>query len=139
MNKVQIIGNLTKNPEIKVTQSGSKLAKFSVATNSGYKDKDGSQIETPEFHNITIFGKLAEVAEKYLGKGQKVFIEGRLKTDKWEDQAGAKRYSTGIICENLMMLSFKNRPQEQQEQQEQATQEQTMPSKVEFDHGDLPF
>jgi len=104
MNKVQLIGNLTGPPEIKVTQTGTKLAKLSLATNYGYKGKDGNYVEDPEFHNITIFGKLAEIAEKYCSKGQKIYIEGRLKTDKWEKD-GIIRYSTGITCENLMMLS----------------------------------
>ena len=105
LNKVQIIGNLTANPEIRETPNGQKVATFSVATNRVWKDAAGMKQEQVEFHNIVAWRGLATVAEQYLTKGKKVYIEGYLQTKSWDDQAGQKKYRTEIVCDNLIMLS----------------------------------
>lgn len=104
LNKVMLIGNLTKDPEAKALPSGQALSSFSVATNRVWKDKDGAKKEQAEFHNIVAFGKIAEIANQYLKKGAKVFLEGRLQTRSWDDQNGVKKYRTEMILENLSML-----------------------------------
>lgn len=104
LNKVMLIGNLTKDPEAKTLPSGQALSSFSVATNRTWKDKDGSKKEQAEFHNIVSFGKIAEICNQYLKKGAKVFLEGRLQTRSWDDQNGVKKYRTEMILENLSML-----------------------------------
>jgi single-strand DNA-binding protein len=107
LNKVQLIGNLTANPEVRETPNGQKVATFSVATTRVWKDASGSKQEQTEFHNVVVWRGLAEVAEKYVTKGQKVYVEGYLQTRSWEDQTGAKRYRTEIVGDNLIMLSSK--------------------------------
>ncbi len=95
-----IIGNLTRDPEVKVIPSGTKVCSFSVATSRTYKDKDGNKQETTEFHNVSSFSKLAELAGQYLKKGQNVLVEGRLQTRSWETN-GEKKYRTEIIADNI--------------------------------------
>ncbi|MFB0964340.1 MAG: single-stranded DNA-binding protein, partial [Patescibacteria group bacterium] len=107
LNKVQLIGNLTANPEVRETPNGQKVATIGVATTRVWKDAAGSKQEQTEFHNVVLWRGLAEVAEKYVTKGQKVYIEGYLQTRSWEDQTGAKRYRTEIVGDNLIMLSSK--------------------------------
>ena len=100
-----MIGNLGKDPEIKYLESKVPVANFTLATNSTWKDKDGSKQEHTEWHNIVLWRGLAELSEKYLHKGDKVYIEGRLKTRSWEDKDNVKRYTTEIVAENMTMLS----------------------------------
>ena len=107
VNKVILIGNLGKDPEIKYLESKVPVANFTLATNSTWKDKDGSKQEHTEWHNIVLWRGLAELSEKYLHKGDKVYIEGRLKTRSWEDKDNVKRYTTEIVAENMTMLSGK--------------------------------
>lgn len=107
LNKVMLIGNLTKDPESKTLVSGQSLSNFSVATNRTWKDASGTKKEQAEFHNIVVWGKLADIANQYLKKGKKVFIEGRLQTRSWDDQNGVKKYRTEIIAENISMLDSK--------------------------------
>jgi len=102
-----LIGNLGKDPEIKYLESKVPVANFTLATNSTWKDKDGSKQEHTEWHNIVLWRGLAELSEKYLHKGDKVYIEGRLKTRSWEDKDNVKRYTTEIVAENMTMLSGK--------------------------------
>lgn len=104
LNKVQIIGNITKDIELKQTPNGQNVTSFSIATNRNWSDASWNRQEQTEFHNIVLWGKLAEIADKYLGKWQKVYIEGRLQTRVWEAQDGSKRYSTEIVWENMIML-----------------------------------
>lgn len=87
--------------------SGQRVANFSVATNRRYTDSAGVQQDVPEYHNIALFGKLAEIAEQYLKKGNKVYIEGRIQTRSWEDQSGQKKYKTEIVGEQMIMLTPK--------------------------------
>jgi single-strand DNA-binding protein len=96
-NKVILIGNLGADPDVRSLQSGDKVANLSVATSERWKDRDGNQQEKTEWHRVVIFGRTAEIAERFLRKGSKVLIEGQLQTRKWQDQSGADRYSTEVV------------------------------------------
>ena len=104
LNKAMIIGNLTREPDVRTTPSGVSVASFSVATNLIWTDPNGQRQEKAEFHNVVAWRKLADICGKYLKKGSKVYIEGRLQTRSWNDQNGIKRYRTEIIAENMIML-----------------------------------
>ena len=105
VNKVILVGNLGQKPEIRYTKDSKPIASFSIATSESWKDKTtGDMVEKTEWHNVTFFGRIAEVAEQYLDKGSKVFVEGKLQTDKWEDENGNKRSATKIIGNNMQML-----------------------------------
>ena len=99
-----IIGNLTRDPELKNTPAGAAVTSFSVATNLVWKDQTGAKQEKVEFHNIVAWRKLAEICGQYLRKGSKVYIEGRLQTRDWVGQDGVKRYRTEIVADNMIML-----------------------------------
>lgn len=101
LNKVYIIGNLTRDPELKALPSGTKVCNLSVATNRKYKDKDGVLKDVSEFHNIVAFARLGELAAQYLKKGQQALVEGRIQTRSWETPNGEKRYRTEIIADNI--------------------------------------
>jgi single-strand DNA-binding protein len=106
VNKVILIGNLGKDPEIKYTPSGTAVAKFSLATNERYKDKSGNWQDRTEWHNIVAWQRLAEIVGEYVKKGSKLYIEGRLQTSSWDDkESGQKRYKTEIIANDLVLLS----------------------------------
>lgn len=107
LNRCELIGNLTKDPEIKQLPSGGTLASFSIATNHSYKAADGTKQDKAEFHNVVCFGKLAEICGNYLRKGNKVFAEGRLQTRTWDGQDGVKRYATEIVLQNMIILTPK--------------------------------
>lgn len=106
LNKVQIIGNVTADIELKSTDSGSKYCKFSVATNRKWTNKEsGEKTEEVEFHNVIAWGRLSEILEEYVKKGHKIYCEGRMKTDSWEDKdSGKKMYRAEIVLENMIML-----------------------------------
>ncbi len=104
LNKAMIIGNLTRDPELRNTPSGVAVASFSVATNQVWNDQNGQKQERVEFHNIVVWRKLAEICGQYLKKGSKIYIEGRLQTRDWVGQDGVKRYRTEIIADNMIML-----------------------------------
>jgi single-strand DNA-binding protein len=104
LNKVMLIGNLGKDPEVRAIPSGVKVANFSIATSENYTGKDGNKVEKTEWHNIVMWRGLAEVAEKYLKKGSQIFVEGRLQTRSWDDQSGQKKYMTEIVADNMVML-----------------------------------
>jgi len=104
LNKVFLIGRLTRDPEIRVTPNGQQVANFGLATDRYYTDKtSGQRQQKTEFHNIVMFSRLAEIASQYLKKGSLAMIEGRLQTRDWTDQAGNKRYRTEIIAENMQL------------------------------------
>ena len=107
LNKVMLIGNLGKDPEVRYTASGQAVASFSLATSEKFKNKSGDWEERTEWHNVTLWGKQAEIAGEYLAKGRTVFIEGRLQTRKWQDKSGNDRYTTEIVGERMQMLSPK--------------------------------
>ncbi|MCP4203074.1 MAG: single-stranded DNA-binding protein [bacterium] len=105
LNKVMLIGNLGRDPEVRSTPSGQNVASFSLATNRKWKDRDGNRQEQTEWHNIVCWGRQAEIAGQYLSKGRQIFVEGRLQTRSWDDkQTGEKKYRTEIVCDNFQML-----------------------------------
>ena len=105
VNKVILIGNLGKDPEVKYTPSGTAMAKFSLATNERYKDKSGAWQDRTEWHNVVLWQRLAEIAGEYLKKGGKVYIEGRLQTRSWDDkQTNQKKYMTEVVASDLILL-----------------------------------
>jgi single-strand DNA-binding protein len=102
LNKAIIIGNLTRDPELKALPSGMNVTQLSVATNRVWKDKSGAKQEASDFHNIVVFGRQAETSAQYLKKGQQVMIEGRIQTRSWDDkQSGEKKYRTEIVAESV--------------------------------------
>tara|TARA_B100001142_G_scaffold329851_1_gene394723 strand:- start:1152 stop:1565 length:414 start_codon:yes stop_codon:yes gene_type:complete len=107
INKVILVGNLGKDPEVRYLDNGVAVANFSLATTENYKNKQGERVSQTEWHNIVLWRGLAEVAEKYLKKGASVYIEGKIKTRKWEDKDGNNRYSTEILGDNMTMLGGK--------------------------------
>jgi single-strand DNA-binding protein len=107
LNKVMLIGNLGKDPEIRTTTSGQSVANFSLATSEKFKNKNGETEERTEWHNIVLWGKLAEIAGQYLAKGKPVFIEGRIQTRKWQDKDGQDRYTTEVVGDRMQMLGSK--------------------------------
>jgi len=108
VNKVIIVGNIGRDPETRFLPSGDALTNISVATSDRYKDKaTGEMKETTEWHRITFFGKLAEIAGQYLKKGSQVYVEGKLRTRKYTDQAGVEKYSTEIVADSMQMLGGK--------------------------------
>ncbi len=107
LNKAMIIGNLTRDPETRNTPSGQTVTSFSVATNFTWNDQNGQQQSKTEFHNIIAWRKLGEICGQYLSKGIKVYIEGRLQTNEWSGQDGAKRQRTEIVADNMIILTPK--------------------------------
>ncbi len=103
LNKVMLIGRLGKDPEVKTFENGTKVAKVTLATSEKYKDKTGNLVENTEWHNLEIWGDLAKIAEQYLRKGKLIYVEGKIKTDSWEDN-GAKKYRTTIRVSTLTMI-----------------------------------
>ncbi|GGK84486.1 single-stranded DNA-binding protein [Rufibacter glacialis] len=104
INKVILIGNLGKDPEVRHLEGGVAVARFPLATSETFKDKNGERQERTEWHNIVVWRGLAEVAEKYVKKGQSVYIEGRIRTNSYQDKDGVQRYSTEIVADNMTML-----------------------------------
>jgi single-strand DNA-binding protein len=137
VNKVILIGNLGKDPEVRYLEGGIAVANFPVATTESFRDKNGNKQEQTEWHQIVLWRRLAEVAEKYLRKGQQVYIEGKIRSRSWDDKEGNKRYTTEIFGDVLTILS---RPQGSEQQQgsyqkpagnsnpEAGTQKSTYPS-----------
>ncbi len=104
INKVIIVGNLGNDPEIRYMPNGNAVANLSVATSESWKDQQGQQQERTEWHRVTMYRRLAEIAGEYLKKGSQVYLEGKLQTRKWQDQQGNDKYTTEIIADNLQML-----------------------------------
>ncbi len=104
INKVILIGNLGKDPEIRHLEGGVAVARFPIATSETYKDKTGNKVERTEWHNIVAWRGLAEVSEKYLKKGQAVYIEGKIRSNNYQDKEGIQRYSIEIVADNMTML-----------------------------------
>jgi single-strand DNA-binding protein len=125
VNKVILVGNLGKDPEVKFTPSGVPVAKFSLATNERFKDKGGEWQDRTEWHNIVAWQRLAEIIGEYVKKGSKVYIEGRLQTSSWEDkQSGEKKYRTEVVASDLVLLGHS---------------EEHAPSSAEITDEDIPF
>jgi len=101
LNRAIVIGNLTRDPEVKSLPSGIKVTTFSVATNRVWKDKNGAKQESADYHNIVVFGRQAETAGQYLKKGQTAMVEGRMQTRSWDDASGVKKYRTEIVADRV--------------------------------------
>ena len=110
LNRAQLIGNVTRDPEVRQTSGGQMVASFSIATNSSWVDKTGQRQEKAEFHNVVIWGKLAEVAQTYVKKGKKVFVEGRMQTRDWDGEDGVKRYRFEIVVDQMILLDRAGAP-----------------------------
>lgn len=136
VNKVILIGNLGRDPELRRTPSGTSVASFSIATSEKYTDKSGARQERTEWHNIVLFNKLAELAGQYLSKGRTVYIEGRLQTTEWEDKnGGGKRCKTEVVGNQMQFLSSNN----SQGQSQESFPQNDFPDPVQGMDEDLPF
>jgi len=113
INKVILVGNVGKDPEVRHLDSGVAVASFSLATSETYKNKDGQKVTNTEWHNIVLWRGLAEIAEKYVKKGNPLYIEGKIRTRSWDDKDGNKRYTTEIIADNMQMLGSKQSSEEE--------------------------
>jgi single-strand DNA-binding protein len=107
LNRAQLIGNVTRDPEVRQIPGGTTVASFSIATNFVWKDQSGAKQEKAEFHNITAWRNLADICGQYIRKGSKVYVEGRIQTRDWEGEDGVKRYRTEIVADNIIMLDRK--------------------------------
>jgi len=137
VNKVILVGNLGKDPEVFYTAEGKAIANFSVATTEQWKNAQGERQERVEWHRISIFGKLAEIAGEYLRKGSQVYLEGKLRTRQWQDKDGNDRYTTEIIASEMQMLGCRgNGESRQDERKEHAS---TSPSNFDDFDDDIPF
>jgi single-strand DNA-binding protein len=125
VNKVILIGNLGKDPEVRHLEGGTTVANFPLATTETYKDKTGTRQEQTEWHNIVLWRSLAEVAEKYLKKGMQIYIEGKLRTRSWEDKEGHKRYTTEVVGETFTMLGSKKSNEENKDQSKTSAEQNT--------------
>ena len=108
INRVILVGNLGKDPEIRHTEGGIAVARFPIATSETFKDKSGNKQERTEWHNIVAWRGLAEVAEKYMKKGQSIYVEGKIRTNSYQDKEGIQRYSVEIVADNITMLGGRN-------------------------------
>lgn len=146
LNQVNIIGRLGKDPEVRYTPNGDAACNLSVATSETWKDKrTGEKKEATEWHRVVMYGKLAEIAGEYLSKGSLVYLQGKLKTRKWQDKdTGQDRYSTEVQCNEMKMLGSKSDGdgggQRQQQQQRPPQQQQRSPAQQQADlDDDIPF
>lgn len=138
VNKAIILGNLTRDPEVRTTTSGQTVASFGVATNRFWKDKEsGERQQQVEFHNVVVWRRLAEIAQQYLKKGSLVYIEGRLQTRNWEDKDGNKKYRTEIIAERIQLGPKSG--QTTGKEFHKKTQEKNIPEKDEINVEEIPF
>src|ERR1051326_8077786 len=137
VNKVILIGNLGKDPEVRHLEGGTTVANFPLATTEVYKDKSGNRQEQTEWHTIVLWRSLAEVAEKYLKKGMQIYVEGKLRTRSWEDKEGHKRYTTEVVAETFTMLGSRKYNEENKDQSQQNISNPNQPIGNASD--DLPF
>jgi single-strand DNA-binding protein len=129
VNKVILIGNLGRDPELRYLPSGGPVVKFTLATNFRWKDREGQQQERTDWHNIVAFGRQAEVCNEYLKKGSQVYVEGRIQTRSWEDKDGNKKYMTEIVAQSVRMLGRKGEPEAEvpEEVGETKTEDEDLP------------
>lgn len=140
INKVIVLGALGKDPELKHLPSGGAVCSFSVATSESWIDKaSGEKKELTEWHNISVFGKPAELCGEYLAKGKKVYVEGKLKTDKYTDKAGVEKYTTKIVADKIEFLSPREVSQESRPAARPAQRAKPAAARDDFDDTDLPF
>jgi len=134
INKVILLGNLTKDPVLRYTTSGKSVCDFSIATNRSWTDEKGQIQEQAEFHHVVAWNKLAEVSGRYLAKGRKVYLEGRLQTRSYETANGEKKSRTEIVVDDLVMLDGKTQPNKTQNGQSASV----APAAGAFAHGEIP-
>ncbi len=134
LNKVMLIGRLGQDPELKFTQSGIAVAKFSLATSQTWRDQDGNNQEKTEWHNVVVWRKLAEICAEYLKKGSKIYCEGSLSTSSWEDENKKKHYKTEIVLSDMIMLDSKGTSEYNSKKGEESSV-----SESEVKDDDLPF
>ena len=140
LNKVQIIGNLGRDPEMRFTQDGTPVTNFSVAVNDSWQGRDGEQRERTEWFKVVAWRRLAEISNEYLRTGGKVYVEGRLETQKWQDQEGNDRYTTELIARDLLMLGGRNDVDSPSDtRQEPVTDSANSTNNDEITADDLPF
>ena len=142
VNKVILVGNLGQKPDMKYTQSNTAVANLSLATSESWKDKDSGDLKTKtEWHRVVYFGKLAEIAEQYLDKGSKVYVEGKLQTRKWQDKAGNDRYTTEVLGQELTMLDSRGDSSVSSFENNNSTmsEEDVNQENGEFSEEDIPF
>jgi len=140
VNKVILIGNLGKDPEVRSLESGAKVANFSLATTEYFKGKDGQRQEATEWHNIVLWNQLADLAEKYLKKGNSIYLEGRIKTRSYDDKDGVKKYVTEIFGNQMTFLGGpKSEGGSQQDSSSGKAALQDADIVEDSDDGDLPF
>ncbi len=106
-NRVQLIGHVGNDPEVQILDSGSKLVRLSIATNEMYKNDKGERVTKTEWHSVVAWNKTAEIIEEYVTKGKEVAIDGKLTTRSWEDKEGNKRYTTEVVCNEILLLGNK--------------------------------
>ena len=123
VNKVILIGNLGKDPDVRRLENGTAVASFPIATSESYKDRNGNRVDSTEWHNIVMWRGLAEIAEKYLRKGSSIYVEGKLKTRSWEDQDRNTRYITEVVADNMTMLGSRSDSGASQQQAPTPSQE----------------
>jgi single-strand DNA-binding protein len=140
VNKVILVGNLGRDPEIRTLESGVKVARFSVATTESYNDRNtGQRVDQTEWHNIVLWRGLAEIAEKYLRKGSQVYIEGKLQTRSYQDKDGITKYSTEVVGQNMNMLGGRSTNEASYEPSNQTTAPPANPVDLPEETDDLPF
>jgi single-strand DNA-binding protein len=142
LNKVLLIGRLTRDPESKALPSGQSVTSFSLATDNFYTDKAGQKQQQTEFHNIVCFGKLADISSQYMSKGSLVYIEGRIRTRSWQDASGNKKYRTEIVAQSLQLgPKSAGKGSSPAPQKEDSAQEDipVIEEDQEINIGDIPF
>ncbi len=139
VNKVILIGNLGKDPEVKYLENNVAVARFPLATNEVWKDKSGAKKEHTEWHNIVLWRGLAELSEKYLHKGDRIYVEGRLRTRSWDDKDGNKRYTTDVIADNMTMLTVKRENEQDSQSDSETPASEPSATSTDDPSDDLPF
>jgi single-strand DNA-binding protein len=136
VNKVILIGNLGKDPEVRHLESGVSVASFPLATSENYTNKSGERVSNTDWHNVVLWRGLADVASKFLKKGSKIYVEGKLKTRSWQDQEGNTRYTTEVVADSMTMLDRASADGSSAQQSSAQSPEVNLP---ENDTDDLPF
>jgi len=139
VNKVILVGNLGKDPEVRHLENGTAVANFTIATSESYKDREGNRVDQTEWHNVVVWRKLAEIAENYLKKGSQIYLEGKLRTRSWEDQQGNKRYTTEVVADTFTMLGKKEDSSNPQNSFTPSNNSSTSKQEKLEEEDDLPF
>lgn len=147
VNKVILVGNLGKDPEVRYLENGNAVANVTLATTERYKDRAGNPVESTEWHDLEMWDGLAKIAEQYLRKGKSIYVEGKIKTDSWQDEQGVKKYRTRIRVQNMTMLGgasgneggYDQPAQSSPQSAPQSSQPQPAPVQEDNNIDDLPF